>query len=142
MTFSATVRFAQRFTSWYTVLIPAAWAWLGLVKRTSRPSTVIPPWSMRYTPVSALMRVDLPAPFSPMRACTSPRRRVRSTPSRAFTPGKVIVIPVIRTTVSPAVVRVFDINDLSGSSGGFGGRARAVSPAARPPVTPHRGSSQ
>src|SRR5919202_3556241 len=37
--------------------------------------------------------VDLPAPFSPSSACTSPRRRSKSTWSLARTPGKVFVIP-------------------------------------------------
>src|SRR5271165_2886195 len=35
-----------------------------------------------------LMRVDLPAPFSPNRTWTSPWRRSKSTPSSATTPGK------------------------------------------------------
>src|SRR3569833_2408678 len=34
------------------------------------------------------MSVDLPAPFSPTRACTSPAAMVRLTRSRASTPGK------------------------------------------------------
>src|SRR5690349_3997187 len=40
------------------------------------------------------MRVDLPAPFSPMSACTSPARAVKSTRDRAFTPGKLFDRPV------------------------------------------------
>src|SRR5918999_821046 len=39
------------------------------------------------------MSVDFPAPFSPSRACTSPRRRSKSTWSFATTPGKRFVIP-------------------------------------------------
>src|SRR5215211_7585180 len=38
--------------------------------------------------------VDLPAPFSPRSACTSPLRRSKSTPSLATTPGKRLVIPL------------------------------------------------
>src|SRR4029453_854714 len=38
--------------------------------------------------------VDLPAPFSPRSACTSPLRRSKSTPSFATTPGKRLVIPL------------------------------------------------
>src|SRR5262249_22129071 len=34
-----------------------------------------------------LISVDLPAPFSPNSTCTSPRRRSKSTPSSATTPG-------------------------------------------------------
>src|SRR5688500_9176311 len=38
--------------------------------------------------------VDLPAPFSPRSACTSPARRSKSTPSLATTPGKRFVMPL------------------------------------------------
>src|SRR5579884_2238297 len=37
--------------------------------------------------------VDLPAPFSPSSACTSPLRRSKSTWSFARTPGKRLVMP-------------------------------------------------
>ena len=37
--------------------------------------------------------VDLPAPFSPTSPCTSPRRRVKSTPVSAVTPPNVLPIP-------------------------------------------------
>src|SRR5690242_1517772 len=47
------------------------------------------------------MRVDLPAPFSPQIAWTSPRRTVIVTSERAFTPGNVLVIPVISRIVPP-----------------------------------------
>src|SRR6266550_3002429 len=40
-----------------------------------------------------LIKVDLPAPFSPSKACTSPRRRSKSTWSLASTPGNSFVIP-------------------------------------------------
>src|ERR671918_124715 len=40
------------------------------------------------------MRVDLPAPFSPRRACTSPFASSKSTPSLATTPGKRFVMPL------------------------------------------------
>src|SRR6185295_14724050 len=40
-----------------------------------------------------LISVDLPAPFSPSRACTSPRRRSKSMWSFASTPGNCLVIP-------------------------------------------------
>src|SRR5436305_8159270 len=39
------------------------------------------------------MRVDLPAPFSPISACISPRRAVNSTFESAFTPGKLLLTP-------------------------------------------------
>src|SRR6266568_4311308 len=40
-----------------------------------------------------LISVDLPAPFSPRSACTSPRRRSKSMWSLASTPGNCFVIP-------------------------------------------------
>src|SRR6188508_2699567 len=43
------------------------------------------------------MSVDLPAPFSPMRAWTSPGNSRKSTASSALTPGKVIETPRIST---------------------------------------------
>jgi hypothetical protein len=98
MMFSATVRFSQRFTSWYTVLTPCARASAGPVNRRSTPSTRIVPAVGEWIPVRALIRVDLPAPFSPIRAWISPGRRLKSTPSRAFTGGNSTLMPVISTT--------------------------------------------
>lgn len=56
------------------------------------------PESIVYTPVRALIRVDFPAPFSPIRAWTSPWKSRKPTPSSAFTPGKPMEISVISTT--------------------------------------------
>src|SRR5436309_7000845 len=56
-----------------------------------QPSNRIAPLSRRYTPVSTLISVLLPAPFSPIKAWISPRRSVKSTPSRARTPGKTLL---------------------------------------------------
>jgi hypothetical protein len=39
-------------------------------------------------PVSTFTMVDLPAPFSPISAVTSPARSSSETPESAFTPGK------------------------------------------------------
>ena len=72
MTFSATERLAQRLTSWKTTATPPACACAGPEKLTSLPSTSMRPAVSVLTPVSALMSVDFPAPFSPMRAWTSP----------------------------------------------------------------------
>jgi hypothetical protein len=57
---------------WYTVSIPASRASCGFLKWTGRPFIVISPESGTYAPVRHLMRVDLPAPLSPMTASTSP----------------------------------------------------------------------
>src|SRR5687768_1496109 len=43
-----------------------------------------------------LTRVDLPAPFSPTSACTSPSSSAKSTWSRAVTPANRLTIPSIR----------------------------------------------
>src|SRR4051812_24316803 len=45
---------------------------------TGRPSKVIEPVSAVAAPERILISVDLPAPFSPTRACTDPARTVRS----------------------------------------------------------------
>src|SRR4249920_4058377 len=50
------------------------------------------------------MRVDLPAPFSPIRACTSPGRNSRETSLFATTPGNRLVMCSI-TTTGGALVR-------------------------------------
>ena len=49
-----------------------------------------------------MMRVSvlLPAPFSPTRAWTSPARRSKSTCESAWTPGKVLSMPVARKSLS------------------------------------------
>src|SRR5918998_4999651 len=49
------------------------------------------------------MRVDLPAPFSPTMAWTSPRRTVRWTSLLATTPGKRLVMPVSTTAGGSSV---------------------------------------
>src|SRR6478752_5869941 len=48
------------------------------------------------------IRVDLPAPFSPRSACTSPSRRSKSTSSFATMPGKRLVMWRISSTVRVA----------------------------------------
>ena len=101
MMFSATERLVTRLTSWYTVATPACCASAGPANETSFPATSIEPASMLYTPVRALINVDLPAPFSPMRACTSPGNSRNETSLSALTPGKAMVMPDIRTTGSP-----------------------------------------
>ena len=63
--------------------MPAARAAFGLWKMASRPSISTVPASGRYTPARIFISVDLPAPFSPVIACTEPRRPVRETSSSA-----------------------------------------------------------
>src|SRR6185437_9106922 len=52
-------------------------------------------------PLMTLARVDLPEPFSPVSACTSPARIAKSTWFSATTPGNVLVAP--RTSTSGAL---------------------------------------
>ena len=73
--------------------MPAAIASRGEPKVAGRPKTRISPSSWRYRPSSTFMSVDLPAPFSPSRAWTSPTRRSKSTSSLATTPGKRLTMP-------------------------------------------------
>src|SRR5437763_5532338 len=54
--------------------------------------------------------VDLPAPFSPSSACTSPGRRSKSTRSSATTPGNRFVMPRISRTVAASTAH--DSKDL------------------------------
>src|SRR5689334_22419731 len=53
-----------------------------------------------------LINVDLPAPFSPRSACTSPRRRSKSMWSLASTPGNCFVIPRSSRTGAASTVRL------------------------------------
>src|ERR671921_448913 len=69
------------------VLIPAACASRGAPKATGSPRYRTTPPSGRCTPVMILIRVDLPAPFSPTNAWTWPACRARSTRSSARVPA-------------------------------------------------------
>ena len=99
--FSATVRLGQRVISWYTVLMPISWASWGewIFASPVTPSIRMLPASFSYTPVSTLISVDFPAPFSPIRAWISPLRRVKSTLFSALVPGNCLQIPrMVNTT--------------------------------------------
>src|SRR5438477_3809935 len=66
-----------------------------------------------------LISVDLPAPFSPSSACTSPRRRSKSMWSLASTPGNCFVIPRSSRTGASSTRR---LNNRAGP------KARSVEP--------------
>src|SRR5690606_15199008 len=96
--FSATVMSGTVLSSWWMIAIPSAAASTGEEMVTGSPSMRIVPESGVWTPASTFISVDLPAPFSPMRAWTSPRRRSKSTPRRAGAPPKDLVMPSIATS--------------------------------------------
>src|SRR5438270_708585 len=68
--------------------MPSLRAAVGSFASTAWPATSIVPASGRWAPVMTLIRVDLPAPFSPTNACTSPASNSRCTPRSARTPPK------------------------------------------------------
>ena len=65
---SLTVRVRAWLSSWCTMATPFSSASLELLKLTSFPSSKIVPLSLLYMPNRHFIRVDLPAPFSPIRA--------------------------------------------------------------------------
>src|SRR5215216_2818465 len=71
--------------------IPAWRASAGLARRSSRPSSSSRPESGRCTPARIFTRVDLPAPFSPIRAWASPAWSSIDPSSRAWTDPKDLV---------------------------------------------------
>ena len=77
--------------------IPSSSATRGEEISVSTPSIEIVPASGRFSPERIPISVDFPAPFSPSRQCTSPRRSVRSIRSFASTPGNPFVIPASST---------------------------------------------
>src|SRR5580704_6017924 len=72
--------------------IPARRASCGVRRWTGFPSKRISPESAWYAPARIFMSVLLPAPFSPMKACTSPGQILRLTLLRTRTPGKLLHI--------------------------------------------------
>ena len=68
--------------------MPKPKASLALEITTGFPSIKIAPLSGLWMPPKIFIRVDLPAPFSPMSACTSPQRTSKFTWSLASTSGK------------------------------------------------------
>src|SRR4051794_27598199 len=65
------------------IAMPASLAAAGPCNTTSRPSILSDPLSGRWTPPRIFTSVDLPAPFSPTSACTSPACRSSDTSSSA-----------------------------------------------------------
>src|SRR5881394_1069553 len=70
------------------MLIPWRLASRAFFNRTRRPASRISPSSGSWTPARSFISVDLPAPFSPTTAWTSPQRISKLTWSSAVTPPK------------------------------------------------------
>ena len=64
------------------------------------PLIIISPPSFSYAPDRILISVDLPAPFSPTIACTSPYFNSKSISESTFTPEKLFEIFFIESTIS------------------------------------------
>ena len=73
---------------------------MGFLISTGFSSIKICPLSALYSPMMIFINVDLPAPFSPHRACTVPLRTEKSMLLSAFTPGKDFSIPATRILIS------------------------------------------
>src|SRR5215211_3159168 len=91
--FSATVRSGNSAGCWWTIASPRCWAASGVSRSNALPPRVIVPSSGAMTPPATPMSVDLPAPFSPSNACTSPARAAKSTSRNATTPGNRFQMP-------------------------------------------------
>src|SRR6202048_2849471 len=64
------------------------------------------PESAGCAPARIFISVDLPAPFSPTSACTSPAFTSNDTPSSARTPGNVFTMPDMRSNGAPGAAAV------------------------------------
>src|SRR4051812_16694876 len=114
---------------WKTMPMPAPIASAGEENDSSRPSTSIVPESGFWTPYRIFISVDLPAPFSPTRACTVPRRTVTLTWSFAMTPGNRLPMSVRRTAMSWAsLVSLTNPPVADGAWAGPGSNATASAP--------------
>src|ERR1700722_4544649 len=80
--------------------MPSLSASRGEPNATGRPFSRTRPESGRSRPVTILINVDLPAPFSPIRAWISPAFRSSETPSSACTPGKDLLTDSIASSIS------------------------------------------
>src|SRR5438876_11572587 len=80
--------------------IPLSRASSGLAGAYARPSTSIVPASGLIRPASTFINVLLPAPFSPISACTSPFCKRRFTPSSATVgPKRLLIFERERTVI-------------------------------------------
>src|SRR5258708_32916836 len=99
--------------------MPIALAARGDWWTTARPSSTISPSSGCTAPVRILTNVDLPAPFSPTRACTSPARNSNDAPASACTPAYAFVTFEARSAITMSTLEcrgepTIHIDDLAG----------------------------
>ena len=98
--FSVTVKGGTNIKCWWTIPIFKLIATLGLAILTFSPFIKIWPESAWYSPYKILIKVDLPAPFSPTKACISPLYTLKLTLSLATTRGNRLVIFFISKAIS------------------------------------------
>src|SRR5829696_5590059 len=91
---------------------PNAFAARGELCVTALPPICSSPPSAETAPVMILMRVDLPAPFSPMSACTSPARSSSEALLSACTPAYDFVMSVARRSGTSAIAYILDDDDV------------------------------
>src|SRR6266702_1629604 len=100
--------------------MPRSIASFGDPKCTGLPSTRYSPEEGVCTPASVLISVDLPAPLSPSRQCTSPRFRRKVTPLNAITLPKYLLTfssaRMMSSCGAAAVLTVFVVSDMFVSS--------------------------
>jgi hypothetical protein len=100
-TFWATSSCGARLSSWLTRPMPSDSAWRGLpIAVRPKSAMTTSPASGAITPKRIFISVDLPAPFSPSRACTSPAKMSKLTEVKASTPAKDLLIWRSRTTAA------------------------------------------
>ena len=101
--FSNNVRFGQMLSSWWMKATPFSSASLGFGKVRSTPSMVMVPASALWIPVRIFMRVDLPAPFSPIKAWTSPSLRVILTSRSTWFVPNAFAMPDITISITTPI---------------------------------------
>src|SRR5947209_6254571 len=76
--------------------MPQCRAWSGFSGTNGWPSSSRVPASGRYAPLSTFIKVLLPAPFSPIKAWTSPGATSSDTPRSARVAPKLFLMPFRR----------------------------------------------
>ncbi len=124
--FSATVKSGTSGSSWNTTPTPLRLDSSGSRGVNRSPRNCTSPASAWYTPAITLMRVDLPAPFSPRRACISPPTTSKLTPLKALTPANALLIPLAtRSPSAGSAVAFSGVTHCSLPDRGRAGRLRA-----------------